>query len=89
MTARRAPHTPPSRRRVFSLPKTRLGWISAGLTALFLVYVLALIVGGGALQAEDLPEIGPFMFVVTMVAAVAGLLAVHRVGERSILMVFC
>ena len=70
------------------MPKTRLGWISAGLTALFLLYVLALIVGGGALQAEDLPGIGPFMFVVTMVAATTGLLAVLRGGERSILMVF-
>jgi hypothetical protein len=88
MTAQRAPHTPPSWRRVFSLPKTRLGWTSVGLTALFLVYVLALIVGVSALEAENLPGIGPFMFVVTMAAAATGLVAVLRAGDRSILMVF-
>ena len=88
MTAHHAPHTPPSWRRVFSLPKTRLGWWSAGLTALFLVYIFALIIGVSTLEAENLPGIGLFMFGVTLAAAATGLVAVLRRGERSILMIF-
>jgi hypothetical protein len=75
-------------RRIFSLPKTRLGWWSVGLTAVFLLYVFALIVGVIALEAENLPGIGPFMFGVTMAAAATSLVAVLRRGERSILMIF-
>jgi uncharacterized membrane protein len=75
-------------RRLFSLPKTRLGWFSVGFTTLFLLYLFGLIIGVGALEAENLPGIGPFMFGVTMAAAATGLVAVLRREERSILMVF-
>jgi hypothetical protein len=87
MTARHAPHNP-MWRRIFSLPKTRLGWFSVGLTAVFLLYLFALIIGGSALEAENLPGIGLFMFGVTMAAAATGLVEVLRRGERSILMIF-
>jgi hypothetical protein len=75
-------------RRLFSLPKTRLGWFSVGFTAVFLLYLFGLIIGLSALEAENLPGIGLFMFGVTMAAAATGLVAVLRRGERSILMVF-
>ena len=87
MTAHHSPHVP-IWKKVFSLPKTRLGWWSVGLTAGFLLYVFALIVGVIALEAENLPGIGLFMFGVTMAAAATSLVAVLRRGERSILMVF-
>ena len=77
MTARHAPHNP-MWRRIFSLPKTRLGWFSVGLTAVFLLYLFALIIGGSALEAENLPGIGLFMFGVTMAAAATGLVEVLR-----------
>jgi hypothetical protein len=86
MTAHHAPHTP-IWKKVISLPKTRLGWFSVGLTAVFLLYLFALIIDGSALEAENLPGIGPFMFGVTMAAAATGLVAVLRRGERSILMI--
>ena len=87
MTNHHAPHAP-IWKKVISLPKTRLGWWSVGLTAGFLLYVFALIIGGSALEAENLPGIGPFMFGLTMAAAATGLVAVLRRGERSILMIF-
>jgi hypothetical protein len=87
MTAHHAPHTP-IWKKVISLPKTRLGWWSVGLTAAFLLYLFALIIGVRALEAENLPGIGPFMFGVTMAAAATGLVAVLRRGERSIIMIF-
>lgn len=86
MTAHHAPHTP-IWKKVISLPKTRLGWFSVGLTAVFLLYLFALIIDGSALEAENPPGIGPFMFEVTMAAAATGLVAVLRRGERSILMI--
>lgn len=73
---------------IFSLPKTRLGWLSVGLAAVFLLYLFGLIIGVGALEAENLPGIGPFMFVVTVAAGATGLMAVLRWGERSILVIF-
>jgi hypothetical protein len=76
------------RRRLFSVPKTRLGWFSVGFTVVFVLYLFGLIIGFGALETENLPGIGPFMFGVTMAAAATGLVAVLRGGERSILMVF-
>lgn len=88
MTAQHAPHNPPLWRRVFSLPKTRLGWWSVGLAAAFVLYLFGLIIGVSALEAENLPGIGSFMFVVTLAAAATGLMAVLRRGERSILVVF-
>jgi hypothetical protein len=75
-------------RRFLSLPKTRLGWLSVGLTAAFLLYLSALTIGVSALEAENLPGIGLFMFGVTLAAATTGLMAVLRRGERSILMIF-
>jgi hypothetical protein len=59
-----------------------------GFTAAFLLYLFGLIIGFGALEAENLPGIGPLMFVVTVAAGSTGLVAVLRGGERSILMVF-
>ena len=81
------PHTPIGKKFI-SLPRTRLGWWSVGLTAVFLLYLFALTIGVSALEAENLPGIGPFMFGVTMAAAATGLVAVLRRGERSILMIF-
>jgi hypothetical protein len=75
-------------RRFLSLPKTRLGWWSVGFTAAFLLYLFALTIGVSALEAENLPGIGLFMFGVTLAAAATGLMAVLRRGERSILMIF-
>jgi hypothetical protein len=75
-------------RRVFSLPKTRLGWWSVGLAVAFLLYLFGLTIGVSALEAENLPGIGLFMFGVTLAAAATGLMAVLRRGERSILMIF-
>ena len=87
MSAHHAPHNP-MWRRFLSLPKTRLGWWSVGLTAAFLLYLLGLTIGVSALEAENLPCIGLFMFGVTVAAAATGLMAVLRRGERSILMIF-
>jgi hypothetical protein len=87
MTAHQAPHHKVWR-RLFSLPRTRLGWFSVVFTAVFLLYLIGLIIGVSALEAENLPGIGLFMFGVTMAAAATGLVAVLRRGERSILMVF-
>ena len=87
MSAHHAPHAP-IWKRVFSLPTTTIGWWSAGLTAGFLLYVFGLVIGVDALEAENLPWIGPFMFGLTMAAAATGLVAVLRMGERSILMLF-
>jgi hypothetical protein len=87
MTAHHAPRTP-IWKQIFSLPKTRLGWWSVGFAAVFLLYLFGLIIGVSALEAENLPGIGPFMFGVTIVAAATGLVAVLRRGERSILMIF-
>jgi hypothetical protein len=75
-------------RRIFSLPKTQLGWFSVGLTAVFMLYLFGLTIGVSALEAENLPGIGLFMFGVTLAAAATGLMAVLRRGERSILMIF-
>jgi hypothetical protein len=88
MNAEHAPHTPPLWRRFLSLPKTRLGWWSVGLTAAFLLYLFALTIGVSTLEAENLPGIGLFMFGVTLAAAATGLMAVLRRGERSMLMIF-
>ena len=87
MSAHHAPHTA-MWRRVLSLPKTRLGWWSVGLTAAFLLYLFALTMGVSVLEAENLSGIGLFMFGVTLAAAATGLMAVLRRGERSILMIF-
>ena len=87
MTAQQAPH-PTIWKQVFSLPKTRLGWFSVGFTAVFVLYLFGLIIGVSALEAENLPGIGLFVFGVTMAAAATGLVAVLRRRERSILMVF-
>ena len=38
MTTQQAPHTPPMWRRVFSLPRTRLGWWAVGLSGLGVVF---------------------------------------------------
>jgi hypothetical protein len=54
----------------------------------FLLYLFGLTIGVSALEAENLlGGIGLFMFGVTLAAA-AGLMAVLRRGERSILMIF-
>ena len=87
MTAHQAPQ-PTMGKQVFSLPKTRLGWFSVGFTAVFLLYLFGLIIGVSALEAENLPGIGLFMFGMTMAAAATGLVAVLRRGERSMLMIF-
>ena len=87
MSAHHAPHNP-MWRRFLSLPKTRLGWFSVGLTAAFLLYLFELTIGVSALEAENLPGMGLFMFLVTLAAAATGLMAVLRRGERSILMIF-
>ena len=87
MIAHQAPH-PTMLRRLFSLPKTRLGWFSVGFTAVFLLYLFGLIFGVSALEPENLPGVGLFMFVVAMAAAATGLVAALRRGERSILMIF-
>jgi hypothetical protein len=87
MTAHHAPHTP-IWKQIFSLPKTRLGWWSVGFTAVFLLYLFGLILGVSALEAENLPGVGLYMFGVTMAAAATGIVAVLRRGESSILMVF-
>lgn len=88
MTTRHDPYIPPLWRRVFSLPKTRPGWWSVGLAAVFALYLFGLVIGVGAMEAENLPGIGPFMFVLTLAAAATGLTAVLRRGERSILLIF-
>jgi hypothetical protein len=87
MSAHHAPHNP-MWRRFHSLPKTRLGWWSVVLTAAFLLYLFGLTIGVSALEAENLPGIGLFMFGATLAAAATGLMAVLRRGERSILMIF-
>ena len=87
MTAHHAPHTT-MWKKIFSLPKTHLGWWSVGLASAFLLYLFALTIGVSALEAENLPGIGLFMFGVTLAAAATGLMAVLRRGERSILMIF-
>jgi hypothetical protein len=75
-------------RRFLLLPKTHLGWWSVGLTAAFLLYLFALTIDVSALEVENLPGIGLFMFGVTLAAAATGLMVVLRGGERSILMIF-
>ena len=45
---------------------------------MFLLYLFALIIGGSALEAENLPGIGLFMFGVTMAAAATRLVEVLR-----------
>jgi hypothetical protein len=87
MSAHHAPHNP-MWRRFLTLPKTRLGWFSVVLTAVFLLYLFTPTIGVSALEAENLPVIGLFMFGVTLAAAATGLMAVLRRGERSILMIF-
>ena len=87
MTTGHAPHAP-IWKQVVSLPKTRLGWFSVGFTAVFLLYLFGLIFGVSALEPENLPGVGPFMFAVAMAAAATGIVAVLRRGESSILMVF-
>jgi hypothetical protein len=87
MTTGHAPHAP-IWKQVVSLPKTRLGWFSVGFTAVFLLYLFGLIFGVSALEPENLPGVGLFMFVVAMAAAATGLVAALRRGERSILMIF-
>ena len=87
MTTHHTPH-PPMWKKVFSLPESGLGWWSVGLAAVFLLYVFGLTIGLSALEAENLPGIGLFMFLVTLAAAATGLMAVLRRGERSILMIF-
>ena len=83
-------------RRLFSLPKTRLGWWSLGLVGaqmFFMVAVLGPIVG--AINAAGLPNlaghpwlIGAVLFVVlspALAGIVTGVVAMIWRGERSIL----
>ena len=95
MTAQRAPR-PTMWRRLFTLPKTRLGWWSVGLVGaqmLFMVAVLGSIVG--AINASGLPNlaghpwlIGAVLFVAlspALAGIATGAAAMIWRGERSIL----
>ena len=95
MSAHRGPR-PTMWRRLFSLPKTRLGWWSVGLVGaqmLFMVAVLGPIVG--AINAAGLPNlagdpwlIGAVLFVAlspALAGIVTGVVAMIWRGERSIL----
>ena len=77
MAAQHAPHTPPLWRKVLSLPKTRLGWLSVGLAATF---VVLLIFGYGGVA---LPFYGIALLLCGLCGGAVGLLAVVRRRERS------
>ena len=95
MTARQAPR-PTMWRRLFSLPKTHLGWWSVGLVGaqmILMVAVLGPIVG--AINAAGLPNLAGHPWLIGAVLLVAlgpalagivtGVVAMIWRGERSIL----
>jgi hypothetical protein len=96
MTAHHAPH-PPLWRRIFSLPKTRLGWYSLGFLGAHALVMVALGIASGVLAAMGAPNLAGHPWLIAAVLFVSlspalagiatGLVAVIRRGERSILVV--
>jgi hypothetical protein len=91
MSAQHAPHTPPTWRRVISLPRTPFGWLSVVLigvpVALFffgvIVYEEKLIEVPG--WVDPLLQAYVLMGVSLLAGAVVGLIALLRSQERSVL----
>ena len=89
MTTQHAPHSPPMWRRFLSLPHTRLGWaavvLASPVLALWLFGIIATLLNGDPITGEGVLFVLFFSAPLVIPGAVAGLIALLRSRDRSLL----
>ena len=84
-----SPHTTPLSRRVLSLPHTRLGWVAVGMAspvwALWIYSIIATLLSGAAITYEGVFFVLLFSGLLVIPGAAAGVFALLRSHDRSLL----